>query len=121
MKCAGKLFARTLLGQSQLGRKPAQLKRSSFKLGMTSAEGLLSFFMQHAITFLVASHLEHLLGTPALSDIQLNSGKVDYLSLTIAMCLAQTLYPRHCAVGPDDAECGVKGIHVHMLEAAEEV
>src|SRR5262245_51346995 len=53
---------------------------------------------------------ESLLSAAALSDIQFNSCKPHYLSIGIAMDLAQTLYPRHGTVGPHDAEDTVKDV-----------
>src|SRR5262245_14362882 len=88
---------------------------------MTSTEGLLSVFLQRAITFLVTTRLERFLGAPTLGDIQFNSGEIDYLSVRIAMNLAQTLYPRHGPVGSHDAERAVKGIHFCVEELVEEL
>src|SRR5262245_29038292 len=88
---------------------------------MTSAESILSLFVQRAFTFLVATRLQRLLGAPALSDIQFNSGEVDDLSLGVAMNLAQTLYPRDGPVGPHYAVRGVKRIHVFVHELVEEL
>ena len=39
-----------LFGQSQVRRKPPQLESPPFQLSMTSTEGLLSLFVQRAIT-----------------------------------------------------------------------
>jgi len=41
MERAGKLLADALLGQSQLRRKPPQLKCPSFQFGITAPEGIL--------------------------------------------------------------------------------
>src|ERR1700745_2561440 len=40
MKCPGQLFSRVLLGQSQLRRKPPQLKCAAVQFGITPAEGV---------------------------------------------------------------------------------
>src|SRR5262245_30008048 len=53
---------------------------------------------------------ERLLGAPALGHIKFNSGEPYYLSIGIAMDLAQTLYPRDGSVGPHDAKGAVKGV-----------
>src|SRR5262249_18388367 len=65
---------------------------------------------------------ESLLGAPALSDIQFESGEPHYLSIGIAMGLSQTLYPRHSPVGPHDAERAVKGVlRLRVLDLVDEL
>src|SRR5262245_22979556 len=110
MKRLRQFFAGMLFGQSQVRREAAQLERPPFQLSMTSTEGLLSLFLQRAITLLVPARLKSLLSTAAFGDIQFNSDEQHYVSISIAMDLAQTLYPRHGSVGPDDAEGAVKNV-----------
>src|SRR5215467_14481721 len=104
MKHAGKLSLCALLRQSQLRRQPAQLDCSLFQLRMTSAESFLRLFLQSAIMLLVAASLALLFGATALRDIQLEPGEPYYLSVGIAMRVAQTLYPRDGPIGPHNAE-----------------
>src|SRR5262245_5330309 len=88
---------------------------------MTSTQGLISLFTQHAITFLVATRLERLLVATSLGEIHNNSVYLDYFSLLISMYLSHALYPRYGPVGPRDSERGIKGIHVRMQEPVDDL
>ena len=53
---------------------------------------------------------ECLLGTPAIGDIQVKSGKPCDLALGITVRAAESLDPRHRPIGPHDAKCVVPAV-----------
>src|SRR5262245_55462783 len=77
---------------------------------MTSTQGLFGLFVQHAIAFLIPPRLERRRCSAPLRASPSKSGEPHYLSLGIAIGLAQTFYPQHSTVGPHDAERAVKGV-----------
>src|SRR5262249_37836000 len=116
------LSARILLGQSQLGREPAQLERSPLKLSVTSAESLLSLFVQRALTFLVPARLESRLSAAAFGDIQIDPAHSRDLAIGPMMASAQTVHPHSRPVGLHGAEYGVPFVMMpaqHVVEVTE--
>src|SRR5262249_15185877 len=107
MKRPGQLFPRVLLGQGQLRRKPTQLERPSFELNMTSTEGLLSLFLQLAITFLVPARLQSLFSKAAFGDIQIDPTDSRDLAIGTTIGATKAVHPRHGPVRPHCAEYDV--------------